>query len=788
MFKPGAVQMPGALRACAVDASIISSDGIRSLLHASGVDSITKAFPEFNRADTLWISPMGTKVRLTDWSRIYTLRVPAGANRNAFIDSLNHKSEVAYAEPPGSVTFWAAPTYPNDSLFADGSQWGLWNHGQSGGAADADVDAPEAWATTTGGTNGHTLAIIDAGFENWHPDLSGKVSPSSDAGFGDDSDCPGHGFMVAGIAGANSANGKGIASLDWASQLLSLSISSNSTSTFIANQVRRASSDLSVKAINASWTLCEAGQGCNLITVKSAFMDAYKQGMITAAAMGNTGTVATLYPAAYLQGVIAVGAVNRLGDRWGLSTAGDHIDVMAPGVDIWSTSPYGSGYAMCSGTSLATPFVTGLAGLIRSRDPSLTNDDVENIIRYSADNMGDPGWDFLTGYGRVNAGRAVRFLDLPNKIASGVSTEKDFEQALSSGAWTQFYSVPGLTDGTSYWAVLFEVHAHVNFPTGRFSSAPRVWGRGTLSTGASAEVPNFGAGWCDVLPGSVDQNGCEMKTFFWLVDVPGQGSVWVPSPGPNGVSCAWFAVEDIQPDPAQSFYVPQAVISGGSVVEGAQALGGPQATSGFFGTCPNLDGSTVLRNNSRIKVVVKNASGNGIAGIPPQDIFVLFNAGTSVQGFIGDGADSVIANTTWTPENKCPLLRTMQADASTDASGSTYITFIGAGGQRDTTRKWGHYDFDMPVFALGTKIQGRLTSGSANGSYMLRIKNVDIAAGLTTSPLDTYEVLDSYDMNYRQGHPTDYWLDFTWDGVVNSLDNNFFLAHPFHHCRYPNNP
>jgi hypothetical protein len=244
-------------------------------------------------------------------------------------------------------------------------------------------------------------------------------------------------------------------------------------------------------------------------------------------------------------------------------------------------------------------------------------------------------------------------------------------------------------------------------------------------------------------------------------------------------------------DPTLSFYVPQA----GSV---ATPTEGTLATR-LFRQCPNNDGNGMLANNARIKIVVRDGGGVGIANIAAANICVLLNGGTAVQGFSGTGADSIIANSTWNTDPLCPDLRCIQADADTDVNGVTYITFTGSNpatpgvGVRDPNRKWGHYDSELPVFVLGTQLSGRLTSASANGTYVLRIKNLDFMEGLGTE-LNEGEAVTTADWTALVRSiglavtPITYWMDFDGSGVVNSLDFNLINVHYGHDCDTPNNP
>ena len=198
------------------------------------------------------------------------------------------------------------------------------------------------------------------------------------------------------------------------------------------------------------------------------------------------------------------------------------------------------------------------------------------------------------------------------------------------------------------------------------------------------------------------------------------------------------------PDGGTSFYVPQR----GTV---ASPIEGASATQ-LFRACPNNDGGTSLPNNARVKVVVRDSNSNGIPGIAAADICLLFNGGPAAQGFSGVGSDSIVANGQFNQSPLCPDVRCVQADAETDATGTTYITFTGSTpgqpgvGTRNPLRKWGHYDTKIPVFVLGFEIQGRLTTASANGTYTLQIKSYDHTGGLGTA-LNQGESVSSADFN-----------------------------------------
>jgi len=244
----------------------------------------------------------------------------------------------------------------------------------------------------------------------------------------------------------------------------------------------------------------------------------------------------------------------------------------------------------------------------------------------------------------------------------------------------------------------------------------------------------------------------------------------------------------------ESFYVPQT----GPVATPTEGT----AAARFFTQCPNNDSPFLIANDARIKVVVKDILGTPIPGIAAADICIRLNGGTAVQGYpeLGApaGADSIIANSIWNTNPLCPTVKCIPADAPTDALGITYITLAGSTpgspgeATRDPSRKWGHFDSEIPVYVMGFPLSGKLTSASAFGTYVLRIKNVDVVDGLEAT-YNAGEYVSFRDLNVflRElggSSSISYWLDFNGDGAVASVDFNFMIAHQNHHCTFPNSP
>lgn len=523
MLEDGAVTPPYDKTAGALSEWKFRDAGVEQLLAKYGVTRVEKSFPTFTKADTLGVAARTHQVvRLADFSNVHTLTLPTDQDVHALAQELSQLPGVVYAEVgarPEHLTIT-----PNDPSFP--LQWGLNNIGQTGGNNDADVDAPEAWDLGTGATS-EIIGVVDGGVENSHADLSGKVSGDAGWGWG------GHGFHVAGIAAAKTNNAVGVAGVDWLAQIVSQRIDNaptNNNSSYDAHVASAINDAVNAGAdvLNNSWRLLDVVTGTprSSLTVRSAFANAYKLNRVACVAMGNDGGAVVEYPAAFGQGIVAVGATDHRDVPATFTTTGSHIDVAAPGVSIYSTVPYGNGYDYMSGTSMATPHVAGLAALMWSVKPDLLNDDIEQLLRKSADDVSTPGFDNATGAGRINARRALEYLRPPYALL-GQSAVGGTDQGYTT-VTMNFLSVPGLAAGT-YFTRRHEVRRAVTFPT-VFTTTPTVWGRGLASTGYSFENPNHGMPWCEPVAGTVTNTGCTMRTVTYEVfDAQGRRLGWYPA-------------------------------------------------------------------------------------------------------------------------------------------------------------------------------------------------------------------------------------------------------------------
>ena len=164
-------------------------------------------------------------------------------------------------------------------------------------------------------------------------------------------------------------------------------------------------------------------------TVKAAIDFAQENGTLVIAASGNAQSAEPFYPAAY-DGVIAVGATRMNNELWSLSNHGNYITVVAPGDTIFSTAPNSSSSQLelgsQSGTSMAAPYVAGLAGLLLSQDPNRTHEDLTRIIARTATDLGDAGADDQFGNGLINVLEALNHVDASGEI-QGVSQPSEIQ-------------------------------------------------------------------------------------------------------------------------------------------------------------------------------------------------------------------------------------------------------------------------------------------------------------------------------------------------------------------------
>jgi subtilisin family serine protease len=265
------------------------------------------------------------------------------------------------------------------------------------------ISAYDGWHLTRGSAN-VVIAVVDTGVQPDHPDLAAKLVPGYDFVDNDatPSDGHGHGTHVAGTAAAitnNAIGGAGTCPDCRVMPVRVLNNSGNGTLTGVANGIIFAANN-GAQVINLSL----GGSGNS--TLESAVNYAWSRGSLLACAAGNDGTqeITYAFPAAYAQ-CLAVGATDSADDDAWYSNWGLWVDIAAPGSDVFSTW-IGSGYNTISGTSMATPHVAGVAGLVSSR--GLNNAQVRARLETTADPI--PGTGEWWSNGRLNLLRALQGL------------------------------------------------------------------------------------------------------------------------------------------------------------------------------------------------------------------------------------------------------------------------------------------------------------------------------------------------------------------------------------------
>ena len=317
---------------------------------------------------------------------VLILSLGNGVAADAVAEAMSRRPEVEFAEPDHWVPL---SRDPNDPSYP--AQWHL-----------PKIQAPAAWDTTIG-DSGLIIAVLDTGVDSTHPDLASKMIPGWNVydGNTDTADVYGHGTAVAGSIAAAGDNWEGIASVVWNCLVMPIRISAtNGWATYSAAASGLTwAADGGARVANISYSMS------NSSTVRSAaqyFQNQNGGGVVTISA-GNSSTFDSSADNPY---VLTVGATDRYDVLAGWSNTGNNVDVTAPGVSIYTTAN-GGGYRYASGTSFSAPITAGVAALAFSANPNLSGAEVQEIVRESADDMGDLGWDPTYGAGRVNAAEAV---------------------------------------------------------------------------------------------------------------------------------------------------------------------------------------------------------------------------------------------------------------------------------------------------------------------------------------------------------------------------------------------
>ena len=294
-----------------------------------------------------------------------------------------------------------------------------------GAAANQGARRP---GNLTTGSAQVVVAVVDSGIDLTHPEFAGRLLPGFDyvQWNTQPQDEYGHGTHVAGIIAASGDNGTGVAGLGWQVKILPLRVldqNGSGSASSVASAISNAANQ-HVDVINLSLALSGPNE-----TVLNAILYARGNGVAMVASAGNDtqpgqAPAPVRYPARYDE-VIAVAASTHWEDWAAYSNGGPEVDFAAPGGEvsdqILSTGLSG-GTAQLYGTSMAAAYVSGVVALMRSQTPDLTQSEIEQTLRTTAEKIGSypysGGRNDRLGYGRVQAAAAVRLSTAPALVVT----------------------------------------------------------------------------------------------------------------------------------------------------------------------------------------------------------------------------------------------------------------------------------------------------------------------------------------------------------------------------------
>jgi len=355
----------------------------------------------------------------------------------ALLGHLRNRSDVEFAEFDSPVQ--AIQTFvPDDTYYS--TAYASSHNGNIAQWGPPAVSAPAAWGITRG-VPSIVIAIVDTGVDDTHPDLASKIVGEYSY-VGSIKDGFGHGTHCAGIAAAATNNDVGIAGMCPNCGILSVKVLNDQGSGYMSDVASGITYAASHGARVISLSL---GGSTQSSTLHSALDYAIANNALPVCAMGNSGSSSNTPEPAYWHDCLSVIATDQNGAKASFSNYGVKADVAAPGVAILSTMPtypvtltstygYSMNYDALSGTSMATPMVAGVAGLVLSQNPNLTPSQVAGIIEASS---GDGvSWSPSLAFGVVNAFNAVSSAVHSDYVAPLANVMAPIEGATVSGLVT----------------------------------------------------------------------------------------------------------------------------------------------------------------------------------------------------------------------------------------------------------------------------------------------------------------------------------------------------------------
>jgi subtilisin family serine protease len=526
-FQPGEVEPEAGTTGGMLSSFTVRDAGLRDSLETMGVTRLERLLPSFRHEDVNALNPLGEPVILQDLADLYVVYLRSGTEVQATSESLDVHAGILYSEsdPTQNIAL-----FPNDELYSD--QWDLNASGQTiCGAftpdATSDINAPEAWLITTGSPT-VPVAVLDSGIDNTHDDLENRVTVGPGQSFVSPvtataaDDAPDrHGTAVAGIIGATGDNQIGIAGINWNVPLKAVKITTGAGTgqpSWLGQGIEWVRTH-NVPIANMSVGF-KAGGFSTIVGTMQALNDicynAFQQGVLLVASMGNDDEATALYPAAFSRRVCAVGATWLNGTRWtndaivtgepGGSNFGPWIDLVAPGgativtleagpdhyKDLSNCSPDNFGSMAFGGTSAAAPVVSGVASLLRSvplpAGTVLLGEDLQKIMELTALRPGGQPFNQFNGWGIVKADLALAFINPATKMVHQGSlgaggTEGVLIAAADSGTvpGLTFINVPGLTSPFNCSScVRYHMRGTASFG---YTQPPVVWTRSSGTEG-----------------------------------------------------------------------------------------------------------------------------------------------------------------------------------------------------------------------------------------------------------------------------------------------------------------
>jgi len=467
-------------------------------------------------------------------------------------------------------------------------------------------------------------------------ELEGRGTGSHMASTGDFE----HSVATAGICVANTNNSTLLAGIDWNAKFYS---SPHSASSEYFAEAIWACVENGCKIINNSWS-AEGGTDGSYSTLLSV-RNAYLCGVLVVAAMGNNRGDQDRFPACYSDLALSVASSDR-NNAWSnrFSNYNNYVDLTAPGGtgdgnqshDIFVLKTNG-GTQWFYGTSFSAPMVSGVASLMMSMRDDVRAEDVEAILIATANDISPSGWDKYTGYGKINAGEAVKMLSAAytierNTTSGGTSTQLDND-------WVTWSFLPSFA---LYGVKRYSIEKNISFQDG-YVQPPLVWGNISGTLGVSVSNPHYEIPWCGPKNGSITHTGVTLQTYVFRVFNPYTSEqFWYPC-APSEVEFA-YTVLGKNPTTAGELIENETWINRTINITDNITIPIGVTLKTCYGSVINLNGYSIISTGGFIIVEsgtslnpdIRLMNGTTIKGLYPSIASALSNASTGDRIYINN--------------------------------------------------------------------------------------------------------------------------------------------------------